>query len=155
MSSISSMQNHVSTYHPSIIYTLILLCTFCTRHIGAQFYEDVTVEMGVNHSFGADAYGGGVSFYDFNQDGWDDITLATQAGDSVVFYQNSGSGFEEVYFEGVHHAGHVKQILWCDYDNDGDKDLYVSGRSWDNVIYINDGSFVFRRHFYCIFLHFI
>lgn len=124
----------------------MIMLTACTESLPAQIYTDVTRELGISHTFGQDAFGGGVSFYDFDQDGWDDITLATQQGDSVVFYRNNGNGFDEVYFDGVHHAGHVKQILWCDYDNDGDKDLYISGRSWDNYIYINDGAFSFTPY---------
>ena len=107
---------------------------------------DASSQHGIATTFGSDAFGGGVSFHDFNQDGWDDLTFATQLGDSLVFYENIGGTFQEVYFEGIHHAGHVKQILWCDYDNDGDKDLYVAGRSWDNFIYVNDGAFSFTPY---------
>jgi len=127
----------------SIIILLFLLISF---KISAQTYVDVTSHYNIHHTFGQDAFGGGVSFYDFDQDGWDDISLATQVGDSVVFYKNTGTGFQEVYFEGIHHAGHVKQILWCDYDNDGDQDLYLSGRSYANYIYINDGTFHFSPY---------
>lgn len=132
----------MNRHFPTIIYCLF----FCSSLVYTQSYVDVTSAFGINHTFGQDAFGGGVSFYDFDQDGWDDISFATQAGDSVVFYKNTGTGFQEVYFEGIHHAGHVKQILWCDYDNDGDQDLYISGRSYANYIYINNGSFLFSPY---------
>jgi hypothetical protein len=40
-------------------------------------------------------FGSGVSFYDFNQDGLDDLSFA-MTDDHLVFYQNNGNGFTQV-----------------------------------------------------------
>ena len=45
--------------------------------LGAQVsFEDVASYKGVDYSYGNSEYGGGVSFVDFDNDGWDDITLS-------------------------------------------------------------------------------
>ncbi|MEM7104146.1 MAG: FG-GAP-like repeat-containing protein [Bacteroidota bacterium] len=112
-------------------------------NVEGQSYIDYTTQLGISHTYGVDDFGGGISFHDFDMDGWDDLTLSSEEGDSIVFYRNIGGMFERVYFEDVDHTGHAKQILWCDYDNDSDKDLLVTGKDWDNVLYINNGSFEF------------
>lgn len=83
-------------------------------------------------------FGSGVSLADFNQDGLDDITLATGLGDSLVFFQNTGSGFSKV-FPSIGHMDEAESVMWLDFDNDGDKDFYVSTYLGRNELYRNDG----------------
>ena len=59
----------------------------------SQTYQDVADQIGIDHTFGEGNTGAGVSFYDFDGDGWDDITLATQEGDQNRFYKNTGGAF--------------------------------------------------------------
>ncbi|MFT5779727.1 MAG: hypothetical protein ACI837_002686 [Crocinitomicaceae bacterium] len=118
---------------------LFVLSLFCCPFIAkAQIsYSDVATSLGLQHTSGADSgLGTGISFYDFNQDGWDDLTLG-MLGDSIVFYQNTGSGFQQINSM-VPYTGNSKQILWVDYDNDGYKDLYVAGDMTGNKLYRND-----------------
>ncbi|NRA93555.1 MAG: VCBS repeat-containing protein, partial [Psychroserpens sp.] len=85
---------------------------------------------------------GGVSFYDYDQDGWDDITLACKGDQPVRFFKNnSGTLVEEFY--GLNITGHSKQVIWVDYDNDGDNDLFVTRLDGINLLYQNDGSYNF------------
>ena len=93
-------------------------------------------------SVSSDGYfGDGVSFYDFDQDGWDDLTIGTDDGEALQFYRNTGTGsFERLLPPPVMHTGDVKQVLWVDYDNDGDPDLYVNDYNTTDRLYRNDGS---------------
>ena len=50
-------------------------------------FEDVASNIGVDYSYGDSEYGGGVSFADFNNDGWDDITYASEDGAQVYFFK--------------------------------------------------------------------
>src|SRR5690606_14672385 len=102
-------------------------------------YIESAPAMGVNHMYGSGAPGGGISFCDFDGDGADDLTLGGLAGAGISFYRYSGDKLQkmetlaDVPYE-------VKQILWVDTDNDGDKDLYVACHDGHNMLFRNEGS---------------
>lgn len=92
---------------------------------------------------GAISHGAGVTFYDFNQDGLDDITFCS-ASDSLVFYESTGTGF--IRKEIIPNNLDMRQASWCDFDKDGDPDLLVTkARNTGNntKLYRNDGYPVF------------
>ena len=65
--------------------------------------------------------GTGISFVDFNNDGYDDVTLGHHQGD-IRFYQGNGEGFTEVFFNIDNGVNETKGIAWVDLDNDSDLD---------------------------------
>ena len=107
-----------------------------------SFLESAT-SLGINISYGDSDLGGGVSFIDFNNDGWDDISFATEDTEEICFLENNGGFLTRVYFTGVSNTLKTKQIIWVDYDNDGDKDLFVTALNGSNRFYINNGAMVF------------
>lgn len=103
----------------------IILSTLCR----AQLYTDVALDHGIffQHADLQD-YGAGVSFYDFNKDGWDDLSLC-QHDAPAEFFVNCGGQFEQqTSIPGVYNAKH---LTWVDFDNDGDLDLFMT-RKWDS-----------------------
>lgn len=82
-----------------------------------------------------------MSFYDFDEDGWDDLTFPTNS-DSILFYRNVNGTFEKIDSY-VLSIGLVRQILWVDYDNDLDLDLCISYHNAGFQMFQNDGSFNF------------
>ncbi|MEN0006880.1 MAG: VCBS repeat-containing protein, partial [Bacteroidota bacterium] len=121
-------------------YSLALaVCLFCSLHCTAQiFFTDQATALGINHQYDFSIPGGGVSFVDFNGDGWDDLTLATDEEAHIQFYQNNNGSFE-LLEPLVPYTGQTEQLLWVDYDNDGDKDLYVATFRDYNRLYENVG----------------
>lgn len=105
-------------------------------------YSDVASSLGIDHTYILNNSGGGSSFYDFDMDGNDDITLATGEGELIHFYKNTGSGFEKVDL-GITNIANTKSVIWVDYDNDGDKDFYVAEFDGYNKLYKNDGQMNF------------
>jgi type IX secretion system substrate protein/ASPIC/UnbV protein/VCBS repeat protein len=105
-------------------------------------FDNVASTLGINISGGISTVLGGVSFYDYDNDGWDDITIASKELQPVRFFQNNLGVFIEQMFN-ITVTGHSKQVLWVDYDNDGDNDLFVTKVDGVNKLYQNDGSFVF------------
>ena len=83
------------------------------------------------------SYIGGASFRDLDGDGWDDLTIATGAGSPVQIYRNNHGYFESNY-QSVGDSTQQNQILWGDYDNDGDQDLYLTSYT-TNLLWRNDG----------------
>ncbi len=100
--------------------------------------------MGIIHSLqSTDGWGGGISFFDFDNDGLDDITLI-QENDSIVLFKNLGGSFEKLPSI-VHVQGRTRQAIWVDYDNDGDNDLFISTSGGGSCILLkNNGNFEFE-----------
>jgi hypothetical protein len=99
--------------------------------------QNVIVSSNTSFNFG----GAGVGFFDFNNDGWDDLTFLME-NDSQVFYLNNNGQFHKLP-SFIFSQGETKQVLWVDYDNDGDNDLFVSMLNGPIKLFQNDGNFNF------------
>jgi len=122
------------------ILAFLLLSTVSFAQLA---FEDVATLKGVGASYGTSTYGGGISFCDFDGDGWDDLTYSTTDGEKVYFYKNMGGTFTQVDLVGIDDTFRVKQVLWVDYDNDGDKDFMATSISGLNKFYRNAGDMTF------------
>jgi len=125
-------------------YTIILfllLINLLTVH--AQNFSDVATSVGINNYFGTGWFGGGISCVDFNKDGFQDLTLGTESGREILFYENNGGNSFTLATFSIPNTSEQKQILWVDIDNDDDYDLYMAGYEAPNKLYLNDGNFNF------------
>lgn len=104
-------------------------------------YVDVAQEVGVDFSYLSTEYGGGISFVDFNQDGWDDLFYATQIGDRLKFFINNQTGLT-LDTTLISDTSEVRQILWVDYNNDYRLDLFIATHG-QNQLFRNDGDELF------------
>lgn len=121
-----------------------MLCLATFFEINSQIYfQDNSASIGLNFSTGTTYLGNGVSFCDFDNDGWDDVTLATGTNVPVLFFKNINGTFVQQSFILNDPQYETKQVNWVDYDNDGDKDLFVTSNSNRNILYNNDGNFAF------------
>ena len=127
-------------------HLLYIIGLFSMSHICvAQQFTSQEVNFGILGSYGIGTpYGGGaISFADFNQDGLDDLTFGTFTGSQIQFYENTGDGFSKVNPAFIANTYDQRQIVWVDYDNDGDKDIYVVALDGPNLLYDNDGNMNF------------
>tara|TARA_R110001632_G_scaffold28927_3_gene77077 strand:+ start:40783 stop:42507 length:1725 start_codon:yes stop_codon:yes gene_type:complete len=126
---------------------LFLLLIFFTNLSIAQLqFGNVATTVGANFAYGDSMFGGGVSFVDFNGDGLDDLTFSTDETQNIHFLQNNGGSFTKVTLTGINETSNrAKQVLWVDYDNDGDKDFFVTNLVGKNGLYQNDGNMVFTN----------
>ncbi len=107
----------------------------------SQTFTNVAQSMGLNHTFTSGFNGGGVTFFDFNNDGSDDIIFSSSLGSYPDIERNDITHFTNVnqsynildYWES-------KTILCVDYDNDGDKDIFLCNFRGQNKLYKNTGS---------------
>ncbi|WP_162919985.1 FG-GAP-like repeat-containing protein [Hanstruepera ponticola] len=124
------------------LYFVFILLVF-TASAQVSFVNQASA-LGVNMSAGDLEYGSGISFCDYNNDGWDDITIATQGGSQTEFYLNDQDGtFTRQNITLVNNNVQGRQLVWVDYDNDGDKDLFIVSNTDGNHLYNNNGSLIF------------
>lgn len=107
------------------IHFVFLICSFFTLNAQINFEDQATL-LGLGETCGITYLGNGISFYDYNQDGWDDITLTTELGQPVRFFKNINGLFTEEFLGVPNLTYQTKQVNWVDFDNDGDKDLFVT-----------------------------
>jgi hypothetical protein len=129
----------------SIFGCLIFFIQFTLLHnlANAQLFDNIAPQLGINHTVSTQLqFGGhGCGFYDFDNDGWDDITFV-QETDSVILYRNNQGVFESIPSIAFQ-IGQIRQALWVDYDNDGDNDLFMTSTNGNSRLYRNDGNFNF------------
>lgn len=122
---------------------LFLLSLLSINLLIAQNFEEVASSLNINATYestilGSGTFGGGVSFADFNQDGWDDLTFASGIGLPLVFFINNQGTYLQVN-PGIYNTQETKQVLWVDFDNDGDKDFFCTVVNGFNHLYRNNG----------------
>ena len=122
-----------------LLYLFLLITTFSFAQLS---FENNASLLGVDVSYGVSTYGGGVSFCDFDGDGWDDITYSSTDGNNIYFFKNNNGTFDEIDL-GIGNYFRTKQVVWVDYDNDGDKDFFATSISNFNKFYRNDGNMTF------------
>jgi hypothetical protein len=98
--------------------------------------------------------GSGCAFFDFDNDGWQDVFLVNAGDDFLLPKQRSGSklfrnrgdgNFEDVTeASGIRIEGYAMGCCIGDYDNDGRDDLFVSGYG-QNWLFHNEGQGKFRE----------
>lgn len=119
------------------VLAFIALLLSSRQPLCAQGFVEATVEQGIQHQYMGGEYGGGVCFFDFNRDGFDDLTLC-QSGSDVIVYLNNEGVFEGPYAIAAN-SGETKSATWVDYDNDGDYDLFVTRKHGPWSLYQNNG----------------
>jgi hypothetical protein len=89
------------------------------------------------HSYEGGDYGGGVSVVDMNSDGWDDVCFS-QNGSAPTFLMNNEGSLGATSFP-LNLNGEIKHISWVDVDNDGDRDMTVTGINMPVRLFWNTG----------------
>ena len=88
-------------------------------------------------------YSPGVSAVDVDGDGWEDLTFGNDMH-GVDLYLRSETGFTETPMELGLQPGDCtpRSVVWVDFDNDDDQDLFLTCRVGHNRIYRNTGDLV-------------
>ncbi|MCB0665881.1 MAG: CRTAC1 family protein, partial [Saprospiraceae bacterium] len=111
-------------------------------YILGQLFQQTTFQQGIAHSYSGE-FGGGVSFYDWDKDGWADLSLCN-FNSPVQFYHNQEGNFELIN-SFIPESDHTQSISWIDFDNDGDADLFTLVNPGSAHLYQNDGEFNFEE----------
>lgn len=109
-----------------------------------QGFVNVTAVAGISNETeqGATFSWWGVSWADYDNDGWLDVAVTRLDARPLLFHNNGDGTFSEQGEQlGFRNFGHrnAKNPVWIDYDEDGDQDLYLAGIDWHGF-FRNDGS---------------
>ena len=116
-----------------------------TSGVAQISFQEKSADIGFeNVTYGSGDLGGGISFFDYNQDGWDDLTVSSEEGSPTRFFKNESGVFVEEFFNIADDLFETKSVVWVDYDNDADYDLFVASNIDDNRLYKNNGNLVFE-----------
>lgn len=142
----------------SKLFFLICFVGFLSGHSLAQVFSEQSANMGIEHAFQDRALtGGGAAFFDYDNDGDEDLYLTRgQARDFL--YRNNGDGtfsridsniglFSSVQFN-------TMAVTTGDIDNDGDRDIFIA--TWEmfngpqtpmgrNLLFLNNGDGTFTE----------
>jgi hypothetical protein len=127
--------------------TIILCFNICSQIASAQF-TDITSQLqslNITLTNPGISNGSGVSFYDFNHDGQDDLSLAGGSANPVFLVNNNGTLEYAPFTITPTGPGNVHAMLWIDYDNDGDADLFIAKDGGSMQLWQNDGNFNFTN----------
>ncbi len=88
----------------------------------------------------------GVAVTDVDGDGFDDVYVMSRWGPNQFFHNRGDGTFDEIAAKtGLDVSDHTSSALFADFDNDGDKDVFL-GRTLQPSVYLvnEDGEFVDR-----------
>ncbi|HWT67154.1 MAG TPA: CRTAC1 family protein, partial [Terracidiphilus sp.] len=105
---------------------------FLLHNNGNGTFSEVALEQGVAYTSSGEVVAGmGSDFRDLDNDGLPDIFHTAMFGNTFPIYRNTGKGFEDVTDISGLTAFSRRMTAWSaaafDFDNDGWKDLFVSG----------------------------
>ncbi|WP_138433620.1 FG-GAP-like repeat-containing protein [Winogradskyella algicola] len=107
-------------------------------------FAESSQQLGVSASCGYTYLGNGISFYDYDNDGWDDVTIASSNGEPIYFFKNINGNFVTHNINVVTDDLSAKQINWVDIDNDGDNDLFLTSSNSGIRLYENLGNMIMQ-----------
>ena len=89
----------------------------------------------------------GAAWGDYDADGWVDLFVANKGQDNFLYHNNGNGTFTRITAGNVVTDGGASTGgSWCDYDLDGDLDLFVANTGLQtNFLYNNNGDGTFTR----------
>ena len=129
------MKNYLSCF--------FVLLLFGVSNAQISFVNEAPA-LGLDISSGTTFLGNGITFHDYDGDGWDDITLTSGSNQDVHYFKNNNGVFVEDDFTVPTFLYQTRQVNWVDIDNDGDKDLFVTSDTNGNRLLVNNGDMVMQ-----------
>ncbi|GGG05315.1 hypothetical protein GCM10011344_02170 [Dokdonia pacifica] len=135
-----------TTYLSYVLLALFVLIPLSNKAQSVFIKRESTLITGDGAIYGDDTtYGAGISFYDFDNDGWDDITLPASTNKDFQFFRNINGIFTAIELPITSNGIPAKQAIWVDFDNDNDADFFGVSEEGAIWFYRNDGNFNFTN----------
>ena len=133
-----------------------ILFIFFINNLQSQIFNDVASASGIDHVFDQFAnMGGGAVFFDYDNDGWEDLYITKGKGKDHL-YKNLGNGNFSLITNNwlnITEDFYTIGVVSGDINNDGFRDLYVTtwrgednqGDLQRNLLFINNGDGTFTE----------
>lgn len=113
-----------------------------------QTFTESSINLGVSHQYiDSNLMGGGAAFFDFNNDGWEDIYLTGGNGRDQLFQNDQTGNFNEIGIAaglGFTSSILTNGVIAGDINRDGFKDLFVTtSKDHANILFLNNGDNTF------------
>lgn len=101
-------------------FVVFLIC----NSIFGQSFQNVALDVGIEVYSQFPDYGNGISFVDYNHDGWDDLTFCRN-GEAILRFQNINGSF--IADDSIPNNLDAKHVSYVDLMNDGNYEILVTG----------------------------
>ena len=130
------------------LLTTLSVISLCAHYSSAQTFTESSIALGVAHEYiDSNLMGGGAAFFDFNNDGWEDIYITGGDNRDQLFENDQTGNFIEVGIAaGLGFTGSIKTngVISGDIDNDGFNDLFITtSENHPNILLLNSGNNTF------------
>ena len=130
---------------------LLILLLIVNFQLNSQTFVEASGEAGVDHLFRQNQQmGGGAVFFDYDNDGWEDLYIVSGRTEDHLYKNDRKGGFVRVNNVGleVTSSFYTTGAVSADFNNDGFRDLLVttwrtsnnSGGMQRNLLFINNGN---------------
>ena len=135
---------------PDILVANDLLGNFLFRNDGDGNFDEVGLQTGVAYDLNGSVQSSmGVDCADYDNDGHLDFFVTSYARELATLYRNLGNGtFEDVGLVAGASASVLPHVTWgtgfADYDNDGDRDIFIACGHIEDNIQLYDSTTAYR-----------
>ena len=132
----------------ALLSACLIFILISIPQVAAQTFTDVTSTAGVHvvhdgASVSDMGMGTGAAWFDYDNDGDQDLYMTMRTGANMLFQNNGGTFTDVALAAGVQDANHDGSgVAVADFDNDGDKDFYLANGDAD-VLFRNNGDGTF------------
>ncbi len=117
-----------------VFFLLGIKGDYCAQQCPFAFIQSDFTQL---PTMGLTYFGGGVSTFDIDEDGWDDLTIGI-SGSGYFVFKNQNGNFE--LWWNFPSTDDVKQCLWGDLNNDGFNDFIGLTLQGDILLFQNIGN---------------
>jgi len=135
---------------PDILVANDLLGNFLFRNDGEGNFDEVGLQTGFAYDLNGSVQSSmGVDCADYDNDGHLDFFVTSYARELATLYRNLGNGtFEDVGLVAGASASVLPHVTWgtgfADYDNDGDRDIFIACGHIEDNIQLYDSTTTYR-----------
>ena len=134
----------------------MLLVIGFTTGLYAQIFKEVSAISGIDHVYVQSSHmGGGAAFFDFDNDGWEDVYITGGALEDALYKNNQDGTFKKVLNAGfaITNSFYTIAVVSGDVNNDGFRDLFVTtwiggaavNQNARNLLFINNSNGTFTE----------
>lgn len=134
--------NNKAIYKNSLLGLFVCISNIVSAQIN---FLNQASDLGINVVCGDTYLGNGISFFDYDNDGWDDISIGTADNKPLRFLKNINGNFVLHNLNIPQNNNQNKQINWVDIDNDGDNDLFITSDLDGNRLFENLGNMIMQE----------